>query len=217
MSSHGKHKVTWVSMPLVLLLVAGFTACTFTHTYELKGTLENPPNVDQLPVTVGVLYSPELVAYKHVNSKPHHMYIVPLGEPSVRLFDEVFGMMFEKVERVSSRPPLKTLPAGLVAVIEPRIEEFRSDFPAMVAFSFTAYVEVVYRFTLYSLDGTPFASWIVEGEGQETFPLFVGSQHWVFLGLVSGLALQHAAIKFMTGFRDVPEVRRWLRETGVPE
>ena len=85
-----------------------------------------------------------------------------------------------------------------------------------MGFWMTVYVEVAYRFTLYSLDGTPFASWIVEGEGQEKFGLG-GSQSWEFLGDVSDLALKQAAVKLMTGFRDIPEVKRWLRQTGVPD
>lgn len=198
-------------LPLAVVLMTSILAgCTWN--YEVKGTLENPPTVQGLPipVAVGVYYGPELRAYKHTHSKPFHSYVVPVGEPSERLLNQVFRKMFQTVVPVSGRPPLKTPSQGLVAVIEPRIEEFHSDFPALLIYVRT-YVEVVYRFTLYSLDGTPVASWIVQGEGEDTSFGGMGE----FLGDASALALKDAAVKLLTGFRDVPEVKRWLKETDA--
>ncbi len=212
MSSYWKRKVTWLLVPLALLPVAGLLGCP-TFTSELKATVQNPPSVAQVPLTVGIYYSPEFQAYKHVRTQATSSFVVPLGQPSVRLFDQVFAMMFEKVEPVSSRPPLSAAGPHLAAVIEPRIEEFHFDSPQIACFG-PFYAKVTYRFTLYSLEGTPVVSWTVTGVGQRDcgFDYITVSAP---IGEASDLALQDAAMKLMTGFRDVPEVRRWLRRVGV--
>jgi len=130
-----------------------------------------------------------------------------LGEPSVRLLHEALALVFSEVvesPRPASGPGLRS---DLAGVIEPRIIsagfQWSRSFPT----------HVTYGFTLYSPGGEPVASWAVTGSNSEPIanPL----------AAVSALrgkfeqAMREAAWKLTSGFRDIPEVRRWLDEQGV--
>jgi len=192
-----------------LSAAAIISGCTMTMTFPLEATIDRPPSVTPVPLAVGVYYSPEFRAYEHVRVRQKMRFVAPFGQASVALFDRVLPMIFEGVVPVASPPPLGEGGPKLAAVIEPKIEAFDFDWPVVLAFgAYTA--EVTYRFTLYSPEGNPFASWTVRGDGNP-----VGLQAGVPKAI--DLAMEDAAKKFMAGFRDVPEVRRWLRQAGIPD
>jgi len=184
-----------------------------TYTSELKGALEEPPTFTRLPVTVGVYYSSKFRTYQYRFTVEVALeeYVIPLGKPSARLFDQISPIMFDRVIYLQHRPPLSPAESNLDLIIEPRIEEFDIGYPAY--FFQTSRTEIVYRITLYSTDGTPFASWTVTGMSEGRPDLFERSH--THFGKRSDLALQDAAKKFMTGFHNIPEVRAWLRRRGV--
>jgi hypothetical protein len=132
------------------------------HNIPLKGTLESPPSVTQVPLAVGVYYSPEFCAHKHEDSRKGDRWIFPLGEASVTLFDQVLPRLFKSVLPVQTRHPLATSAPALAVVIEPKIEVFDFAIPFLKTGTYSA--ELTYRFTLYSPQGNPFASWLVKGE-----------------------------------------------------
>jgi hypothetical protein len=192
---------------VVAALMAG---CT--HAIPIKASLEAPPNVAQVPVAVGVYYSAEFRAYEHLGARFGDRWAFPLGQGSVALFDRVFPVMFERTFPVQSLPPLNPGGPQLAAVIEPKIEEFDFTLPMLKTGTFSA--EITYRFTLYSPQGDPVASWTVKGVGAK--PGEIGFELARWPGEAADLAMQDAATKFISGFRDVPEVRQWLRRVGAP-
>jgi hypothetical protein len=182
----------------------------------LKGAFEEPPTFTRLPAKVGVYYSSKFRTYQYRFTIEHALeeYVIPLGKPSTRLFDQIFPIMFDRVIYLQHRPPLSPAESNLDLIIEPRIEEFDLGYPASI-FQ-TPRTEIVYRITLYSTDGTPFASWTVTGMTErrpDLFELFERSH--THFGKRSDLALQDAAKTFMAGFHNIPEVRAWLRRLGV--
>ena len=134
-----------------------------------------------------------------------------LGEASVRLFDRVWPLLFESSRPVPSRPPLPADQPKLAAVIEPKIEAFDFSLPFLKSGTYTA--EITYRMTLYAAEGESLVSWVVRGEGAK--PGRGGFEFAQWPGEAADLAMQDATKKFVTGFRDVPEVRAWLRRRGV--
>jgi hypothetical protein len=200
-----------IGLLMVSMLVALTCACT--HVSSLKATVDRPPNVVQVPLVVGVYYSPEFHAYKHVRTRQTHRWVVPVGQASVSLFDRIMPMIFANVVPVPSRPPLSATEQSVAAVIEPRIEQFDFVFPWVFG-TYTA--EITYRFMLYSPDGTPLASWTVNGRGERDWRRD-DLTHTKPIGDASNLAMKDAAIKFMTGFRDIPHVRQWLQSIGVQD
>lgn len=198
---------------LVSFLIAG---CTPTFTVPLSATVDHSPEVSRIPLAVGVYYSPEFRAYIATHVNHGSKWIVPLGQASVTLFDQVFPILFDRTLPSPGRPPLKAVEPALVAVIEPSIEESSFSDPFFLPGIFTA--EIIYRFVLFSFDGNPIASWTVRGVsekyGEWIFDLTARSR---WLGEAADLAMQDAAQKFLVGFRDIPEVRRWFRKIGVPD
>jgi len=212
MISCGKLHKVWLSLAFAVVHGIGLNACAITHTSELKGEIKNPPNVQQVPVSVGVLYSPEFREYEHTIASGPHLFVIPIGEASVRIFDQVFPLMFQGVKPVSSRPPFPAEKGKLAAIIEPRIEE--ADFRHG---GYSGYGAILtYLFTVYSLDGTPVASWTVKGEGYREWSFWDWSMSEP-LGQAGDRALQDVAVKLLNGFRDVPEVKRWLEQTRVQD
>jgi hypothetical protein len=121
-------------------------------------------------------------------------------------------MIFERVISLRSWSPLDASPPKVDGILEPRIEEFAFKIPVMRAGTFNA--EITYRLTLYSLQGDPIASWSVRGMGVTQSR--AGSMFTESMGEAADLAMQDSAKSFLAGFREIPEVRMWLRQTGVP-
>jgi hypothetical protein len=200
------------SLVLLLALVvvlAATAACS--HTIPLGGvTVDRPPTAVQAPVALGVYYSPEFRAHEAKIWRMGDRWDFALGEASVKLLDRVWPYMVESVLPLPSRPPV---PADrkVAGVIEPKIDSFDFGLPFLKTGTYTA--EITYRMTLYSPDGASLASWAVRGEGAK--PGQVGFEFARWPGQAADLAMQDAARRLMAEFRDIPEVRAWLRGAGV--
>jgi len=196
---------------ILFLLTILMSGCS--HTCPLKPALDQPPRVSKIPVTVGVYYNSEFSNLEQSRAVMQHRWIVPIGQASVSLFDLALPMIFEKTVKVSTRPPYQDEKQKLVVVIEPTIEEFNFSIPLALG-SYSA--ELTYRFTLYSLDGTPFASWTVTGEGKRGVGLDYLT-HAAPVGEATDMAMQDAVKKFLSGIKEEPEVKSWLRRVGQLE
>ena len=194
---------------LALFTAAVVSGCT--TVIPLKATVENPPSIAQVPLVVGVHYSLEFRTYEHERSK----VVFPLGQSSVILFDQVLPIIFAQVVRVPSPAPLSDGGPRVAAVIEPKIEDADFTSPRMIVSLADVTAEVIYRFTVYSPQGSRLASWKVKGIGKPSPGWFVWKTEPFSKAM--DLAMVDAARKLMTGFRDVPEVQQWLREVGIPE
>ena len=197
---------------LVLLAAAISAGCVYSVP---EPVLIREPRPDPIPLRIGVYYPPEFQSYTYRHHFSDTAWI--LGEPSVKLIREALALLFIEVvdvPRPSSGTGLRGDPAG---VIEPRIASAEAVYwseehiKAGVA---VQPVHVNYGFTLYSPRGESVASWDVTGRGEEpnSNPLAAVST----LERNFERAMQKAAWKFTSGFRDIPEVRRWLtgRENG---
>jgi len=186
------------------------SACS--HAIPVTGTFSPPPGLATIPVAVGVYYGQELRSYEHAGSRMGDRWIFLLGAASVRLFDQAFPALFAQAIPVVNRLSLAEGTPRSVGVIEPRIKDFDFTLPFLKTGTYTA--EIAYRMTLYAPSGETIASWTVRGVGMKSGELGFEFSRWP--GEAADLAMQDAASKFLEGFRDVPEVRRWLRQLGVP-
>jgi hypothetical protein len=196
---------------MAVLALGAATGCT--HVIPLTAaSLDRPPGAIQAPVAVGVYYSPEFRTHEQKIWRGGDRWDFALGEASVRLLDRAWPMIFESSPPVPSRPPMQAGQPKLAAVIEPKIEAFDFSLPFLKTGTYTA--EITYRMTLYSPEGESLVSWTVRGQGAKSGQMGFEFARWP--GEAADLAMQDAATKFITGFRDVPEVRAWLRRLGVP-
>ena len=169
----------------------------------LKPTVDHLPSVAQVPVSVGVYYSPEFRNYEYA-WQPYEIIkpeLYSIGPASVTLFQQLLPKLFKEVVQVDSRPPLAAEGRELAGVIEPSIEKVHLRHVRM-----NLGAKVTYRFTVYAPDGERLASWTVTGEGHKMSPSYRGNNDPAV-----ELAIEDAATKFMTSLDEVPEAKRWAR------
>ncbi len=205
----GKLKTLARSRLMGLAVLLMLPACS--HAVPLSPAITPSQAQAQVPLNVGVLYTPELTEYEHRGGKMGDTWIFPLGSASVELLDQTWGQAFRSALPVGSRPPLASGSRNLAAVIEPRIEAFDFHLPMIKTGTYTA--EITYRFVLYALSGDPVASWTVTGEGAQRGQFGFDFSRWP--GEAADLAMEDAAQKFVAGLKRIPEVRRWLRSKGA--
>lgn len=198
---------------LISLLVA---SCTYDVHLEPKLEVLKQEGTELIPITIGVYYSPEFLAYEQKETIAGGSKVrFAIGEATARFFDQVFAKLFRNVKRVDQRPPMLQTSEAIEAVIEPRIESLTTRNPAF-GWAGTWNVEITYLFTLYTLEGEPVVTWYVTGIGHNTSTTFT----WVSGGTplaaeAANRAIEEAARNFLEGFAQVPEVRRWLRGRGL--
>jgi hypothetical protein len=148
-----------------------------------------------------------------------------LGEPSVRLLQGALALLFAEVVEVSRPEGTLAQRNDLAGVIELRIESASYQIPRVVGAppspqdapaGVLATAQITYGLALYSRGGNRVGSWTVTGRGHTLPPDGV---FWVASATESvkrsfERAMREAAWMVTSGFRDVPEVRRWLLEQG---
>ncbi len=194
---------------IALLAVGLLTACA--HTIPIKPAFVSPLATAQVPVVVGVYYSPDFGQREDKIWRMGDRWDFPLGQASVLVLEGAWKALFEGHTPVPALPPLPAGEPKVAAVIESTIEAFDFGLPFLKSGIYTA--EITYRFKLYAPDGTTLASWTVRGAGAK--PGQFGFDFSRGPGEAAELAMQDAATKLAAGFRDVPEVRAWLRNAGV--
>jgi hypothetical protein len=194
---------------IALLAVGLLTACA--HTIPIKPAFVSPPATAQVPVVVGVYYSPDFGQREDKIWRMGDRWDFPLGQASVLVLEGAWKALFEGHTPVPALPPLPAGEPKVAAVIESTIEAFDFGLPFLKSGIYTA--EITYRFKLYAPDGTTLASWTVRGAGAK--PGQFGFDFSRGPGEAAELAMQDAATKLAAGFRDVPEVRAWLRTSGA--
>jgi hypothetical protein len=199
-----------VAARVVLFLLLLCASCTF-HA-DLAPKIGQA--TERIPLSVGVYYSPELLAYKHDETLTGGSRMrFAIGEATPPLFNEVFQRLFRETRMVDRLPPLSK-DIAVDAVIEPRLERFSVDAPIMPTIgAWTA--RVTYLFTLYSPKGDLIASWSKtwSGSSGDGFTLAPGGSSHASQAVER--ALEGLAANFMAEFNQTPELRRWLSERGV--
>jgi hypothetical protein len=192
------------ALSLVLLL----GACS--HAVPLQPQTDLPSLTDKIAVVVGVHYSPDFQAFEWRESELGDTWIFPLGPASVRLLNSAFAAAFAETRPVSGPPPPPRGDKAVDWIIEPRIEAFGVQIPALKTGVYRA--SIAYRFTVLTADGAPLASWLVQGEGGKSGELGFEFARWP--GEAADLAMQDAARRFIESVSQVPELARWLRAHG---
>lgn len=202
-------------VPSLLVLLALLTACGTTFQVPLSPVLDAPPLPPRLPIEVGVFYDDDFKTYEAVEPVSLHAenrFVRSLGAASVRMFDEAIAALFEKTTRLAARPAFGDTPPNVRGVIEPTIEA--ASFGPVnrgMGWGSSVWAEVTYGIRLYSPRGELIGAWRVTGFGEADTHAF---HELEVLGLATDRSIEDALRKFLAGFFDVPEVRRWLRKTG---
>ena len=202
----------------LILLVSG---CTLERTLKLDARLPLPPAVNQIPLRVGVYYSPEFVEYTQKyeligcgpngrRDKTSFFFIFPVGAASSDLFDQISKSMFTSVTRSSSLTQSMGNTLPIDGILEPRIISFNWDTVCSSDYLSTgAYLATVsYVINLYdSPEGRLVDSIRVDGRATVKPKLcFTNCKE----SLGTDLAMQEAMAKFMIKFYEHPEIKLWI-------
>ena len=197
-----------------VMIVISLAGCNYTPPIDAK--LETSPAVEPLPITLGVYYPPELRDFHRSHNMGGSTGITIeyfLGPPSISLFDQVLAGMFTRTVPVTVDPARLSGNPDVAAVIVLRIDRFQPYYSAgnvsPIEFIHEA---IVYRATLFSPEGHPFADWTVRGLASDNFS---ASPSGTPAGDVVAMAMREAAAKFVAGFRQQPEVAKWLADLGL--
>lgn len=211
--TQSKHAVSLARALLIAAIAALSAACS--HQIPLNPTKAPPAAVSaKVPATVGVYYSPAFRDHIHSGKFGGDTWNFPLGNASVLLCEQSLPSLFTKTVPLTQRQPLPAGTPALDAVLEPRIEGFTFGLPMLKTGLYTA--EIVYRFVLLAPDGTEIGSWTTAGSAAK--PGEFGFEFARWPGEAADVAMRQAMDRFLQGFDQVPEVRRWLRErnAGTP-
>ncbi len=205
----------------IILFPAG---CSLEYNLKFDMQLPLPPVVKQLPLRVGVYYTPEFVEYiKKVEltgcgpsgrrDKTGIFFIFPVGTASQDLFDQIISSMFTTVISTSNPPQSLDKVLPIDGLLEPRIESFDWDTVCSDDYfsKWKSKTRVSYLINLYdSLDGSLVTSMYIEGQSTVLKPklCFMFKDCNESLGVAQ--AIQDAMAKFMIDFHEQSEVGRWL-------
>jgi len=197
----------------VVLAVTVLAGCSSTAMPDAR--LETSPAVEPLPMALGVYYPPELRDFHFSHNFGDGGIIIDyiLGPPSITLFDQVLSAMFARTVSSAEDPARSSGNADVAATIALRIERFQPSYRAggVSPLEFID-IEIVYRATLFSSPGHRVADWTIGGFGSGRPLAFSWSDD---TGAVAAIAMRNAAASFIAGFRQQPEVAKWLAGLGL--
>ena len=203
-------------IPLALLSLIAFfpNGCTYSVP-PIDSSLPQKPLIEKQPIATGIYYSDEFRSYEgiqHISlSRYGSRYRITLGPPSVTLFDQIFSEMFAKVIQVNDLPPLLQAESDIKAVFEPQIVNFYIYTDEMTS---CIQVDLIYKITLYDLNGADIANWPIQGSGYSVGSL-KSIDHPKMVREAAQIAMRDVAAQFMLGFRRNPEAMKWLRSLGI--
>jgi hypothetical protein len=201
--------MTWTRLSIAACL-ALLAACTATKL-ETKAQLP-PPLIEQLPVRVGIIYSPEFREYRHRETRGTIDYEVNLGPAHVTNLDWLLKAMFRDVVPVEDPARIAQVSPPLAFVLAPKFEEYSFLTPKDVAGE-AFIVTIRYMLTLYDGHGARVDSFTLTGYGREKARSLASKEP---LALATQRAMRDAGAKVAVELTDQDSVRLLLRGAGSP-
>lgn len=170
------------------------------------------PMVRKVPASVALYLDPAFATYVH-QDKPATgpKQDVNVGPASKALFTEYLTAQFARVVVVNQMPPA-ALPAGIEAVLVPRIEDVQIAAPKTKKEEFyEAWIR--YRLHLVSRQGTEITNWELDAYGKHRGAAIGGSNEAWTLAVED--AMRDAAAGMAIVFRD-PNAFRALLQARTP-
>ncbi|MDT8429319.1 MAG: hypothetical protein RQ757_11185 [Pseudomonadales bacterium] len=206
MSELGKNRVPLQTRQVLLLLGSLLLAACGVNNISVVGSYPQP-NVNKLPLSIGVFYDDELRNHTYVEytDMGQEEYRISSGETHIELFNSILPSMFERVVLLES--PEAATSAGIDAVFSPSIEEFQLALPQKTQLDVFE-VWLKYNMRLVTPDGGYIADWVLTAYGKTTKETLRSTEAGINGATVA--ALRDLASNFTLGFTSIPDVRDWL-------
>ncbi|HEY6123500.1 MAG TPA: hypothetical protein VIV63_02525 [Steroidobacteraceae bacterium] len=187
------NRISQLSIPFAAftLLLGGCTAVAVRPEGDLPKAIIVPT-----PAKVGVVVTTEAANYVHKESRASVNYEAQLGESHKHLVEEIFraeftdAKMFETVDAARLEP-------GILAIFEPRIEQFSFASARETGGVYTA-VTIRYQIFIYAPNGELVDTLTLTGYGSGPAPKIGNGEEE--LGIAAYAAMRDAAAKFLTQF-----------------
>lgn len=165
-----------------------------------------PPLVVKIPIGVALFIPSEFSGYVHKEERWSTDWHVDLGKAQTDGITRLFTAMFERVVTVDSVNAGTQVPGGVVAILEPSIEEYAFVTPRDAGSPFYA-VSIKYRVNVYLPDGKLADSWGFTGYGTSPSQ---GLSSQAPLSTATALAMRDAGAKLAVEFREQAVMRGLL-------
>jgi hypothetical protein len=183
----------------------GLTACTTSVVVE---TDFPTPLVESLPVSVGLIFDPELRNFVHAEIiRDQAAWTIDLGDTNVAMLEPLFSTMFAETIDVGNISAEQIASSQLDGVLRSTLEKFEFDVPFGQRDQFVE-VWMQYRFFLYERDGEVVAEWPVTGYGKAELE----RKREEAVRRAAIVAMREAGATISTQFASQPQVAYWLEE-----
>jgi hypothetical protein len=179
------------------------------------------PLVRQIPLHVGIYFSPELTGYTHEEVLPGQgTWRISMGQQNKLFFSKMFTALFLEVTEVAEFDlPVDeedegnrvTLPEGMDALIVPEILKYGFLTPQISGLDFFS-ASIHYRVRIYGKDGDLALDWVIVGYGKSPDQAFSAGDA---LENATTLAIRDAGARIAIEAPRHPAVLKWLQSNNV--
>jgi hypothetical protein len=184
-------KYAYLTFGALCLVLAGCAKVALRPYSELPKPLVVPA-----PSKVAVVVTPETRAYVHKESRASVDYEAQLGESHLELVEQIFSAGFTEAKVFDSVDAARLEP-GVMAIFEPRIEQF-SFASARETGGIYCAVTIRYQIAIYAPNGEPVDTLTLTGYGSGPAPKIGNGA--MELAIAAYAAMRDAAAKFLTQF-----------------
>jgi hypothetical protein len=212
LSQHG------LAFAALTLMLGGCTAVAVRPEGDLP-----KPLIVATPAKVGVVVTNEAGNYVHKESRASVNYEAQLGPSHRHIIEEIFRAQFTDAKFFDTVDAARLEP-GLMAIFEPRIEQFSFANSRETGGIYTA-VTIRYQILIYAPNGELVETLTLTGYGSGPAPKIGNGEEE--LGIAAYAAMRDAAAKFLTQFTSLdvakpllvsqPLVAKSLPAPGSPE
>ncbi len=198
---------------IIVLCSLGIVCLSCTKSVPVADSFPSPV-IEPMPLDVGLHYNDALQQFAHNKAATGGTkYQVELGPSHLKLFDRLFGGMFQNVRPVHDVESVSLNAHDIDAIIEPTIDEYVINTPDDNGTDYCE-VSIRYQISVYSPSGELLTSWPVTGYGKSRSSKFKSGQA---VGKATTEAMRDAAAFMAIEFRDVPEVKRLMSSHALDQ
>ena len=201
------NRLTQLSLGLAAATLLGGCAAVAVRP---EGELP-PPLIMPTPAKVGVVVTPETGSYMHKESRASVNYEAHLGEAHKHLVEQIFKAEFSDARMFDSVDAARLEP-GLMAIFEPRIEQFSFASARETGGTYCA-VTIRYQIAIFAPNGEPVDTLTLTGYGSGPAPKIGNGEEE--LAIAAFAAMRDAAAKFLTQFQGLDVAKPLLASQAL--
>ena len=199
-------RIAYLSLGALCLALGGCAKVALRPYSELPKPLVVPA-----PAKVGVVVTPETASYTHKETRASVDYEAQLGESHKVLVEQIFRAEFTEAKMFDSVDAARLEP-GLMAIFEPRIEQF-SFASARETGGIYCAVTIRYQIAIFAPNGEPVDTLTLTGYGSGPAPKIGNGA--MELAIAAYAAMRDAAAKFLTQFPNLDVAKPLLASQAL--